>query len=57
MFQINADFLINQLKNIFMPKTLQPSFIFKKVALSIAKYLETFTFYHTFTNFDSGWSV
>ena len=54
MFQINADFLINQLKNIFMPKTLQPSFIFKKVALSIAKYLETSTFYHTFTNFDSG---
>ena len=52
IFQINADFLINQLTK----DTLRLSFISNKnLRPPSQNLLETSTFYHTFTSFHSGW--
>ena len=57
LFQINVDFQINHLKNIFIQDTLRPSFMEEKVALSIIEELETLKFYHIFTTFHKACGV
>ena len=51
LFQINADFQINHLKNIFIQDTLRPSFIEEKVALSITEDIKNIKILPHFYNF------
>ena len=52
MFQINTEFLINQLKNCFYAKQLTPLLhLEKKFALSIAQVFENIHFFTTFLQF------
>ena len=52
-FQVNADFLINQLKKYFHTRPYTPPLFKKKLRSPLQNFLETSTFYHVFTSFHS----
>ena len=59
IFQINTDFLINQLTKCFYTRHLTPLLYFKKNKLCSPSQnlLEISTFYQIFTSSDTGWGV
>ena len=58
IFQINANFLINQLTKHFLHKThYNPPIFEKNVCCPLHKFSQSCTFYHMATSFHSGWGV